>query len=325
LIGRFNVVAGVSGSGKSTLVRQVLLPALRRRLGLGSEQPGSYGSLEGFRTLRRAIAVDQSPIGRTPRSVPATFLGIWDTIRRLFAATPQAMVQGFGAARFSFNTPSGGRCQNCEGQGVVYHEMSFLPDVVTPCPVCNGKRFEPRTLEIRYMGHSIGDVLELTAEEAAEVFANHVNICRPLRTLSDLGAGYIRLGQGSHTLSGGEAQRLKLASELTATTRHEPTLYVLDEPTTGLHLADVTKLIDVLSRLIERGDTLVVIEHHPEVIAGADWVVELGPGGGRRGGRIVACGPPRQVARSNTATASVLRDLFAQGQSVCSSALRTAT
>jgi excinuclease ABC subunit A len=197
-----------------------------------------------------------------------------------------------------------------EGQGVITHEMSFLLDVVTPCASCGGKRFEPRTLDVKYNGLSIGDVLDLTAEEATEFFAHHRRIAAPLRTLTDLGAGYIHLGQGSHTLSGGEAQRLKLATELTATVKHEKTLYVLDEPTTGLHLADVSKLVNVLGRLVERGDTLVVIEHHPVVIAGADHVVELGPDGGDRGGRIVAEGPPSVVARRKTATGQVLAELF---------------
>jgi excinuclease ABC subunit A len=311
-LSRFTVVAGVSGSGKSTLVRQVMLPALRRKLGLKDETPGAHGELWGHAGLRRAVAVDQSPIGRTPRSVPATFLGIWDDIRRLFAATTEARMAGFGAARFSFNTPAGGRCETCAGQGSITHEMSFLPDAVTTCPDCEGARFEPRTLAIRYLGLSVGEVLSLTAEQAADVFANHPRIAAPLRTLVDLGAGYVTLGQGSHTLSGGEAQRLKLAAELTATVRHEATLYVLDEPTTGLHLADVSKLMDVLGRLVTRGDTLVVIEHHPVVIAGADWVVELGPEGGERGGRVVASGTPRSVARRQTATAQVLREVFAR-------------
>jgi excinuclease ABC subunit A len=305
-LGRFTVVAGVSGSGKSTLVRQVLLPALREKLKLVGDEPGEHDAIRGFDSLRRAVAVDQSPIGRTPRSVPATFLGIWDPIRRLYASTPDGKVAGFSASRFSFNTPSGGRCPECAGQGVITHEMSFLPDVVTPCASCGGKRFEPRTLDVKYNGLSIGDVLDLTAEEATEFFAHHRRIAAPLRTLTDLGAGYIHLGQGSHTLSGGEAQRLKLATELTATVKHEKTLYVLDEPTTGLHLADVSKLVNVLGRLVERGDTLVVIEHHPVVIAGADHVVELGPDGGERGGRIVAEGPPSVVARKRTATGSVL-------------------
>lgn len=310
VLGRFNAICGVSGSGKSTLIQKVLLPALRKRLGLVAEEPGKFRSLEGVESLRRAIAVDQSPIGRTPRSVPATFLGIWDDIRRLFAATPDAKMRGYDAARFSFNTKRGGQCSTCEGQGAITHEMSFLPDVVAACPACGGKRFEPSTLEVRYLGLSIGDVLELTAEEAARVFEHHPAIAAPLRTLADLGTGYVTLGQGSHTLSGGEAQRLKLAAELTASSRHEPTLYVLDEPTTGLHLLDIVKLMRVLGRLVERGDTLVVIEHHPLVLAGADHLVELGPDGGERGGRIVAAGPPERVARGKTATAPVLREIL---------------
>jgi excinuclease ABC subunit A len=309
-LGFFTVVAGVSGSGKSTLVRHVLLPALRQKLGLVTEAPGKFKSLRGHQGLERAVAVDQAPIGRTPRSTPATFLGIWDTIRKLFASTNEAKIAGFEATRFSFNSNGGGRCPTCEGQGVITHEMSFLPDVVTPCPTCDGMRFEAQTLEIKYLGRSIGDVLKLTAEQAVELFANHPTVSAPLQTMADLGAGYITLGQGSHTLSGGEAQRLKLAAELTATRRHEKTLYVLDEPTTGLHIADVAKLMTVLGRLVERGDTLIVIEHHPQVIAGADHLIELGPEGGAQGGEIVAAGSPARVAKGKTATAAVVRALL---------------
>ncbi|MEZ4231413.1 MAG: excinuclease ABC subunit UvrA [Polyangiaceae bacterium] len=305
-LGRLNVVAGVSGSGKSTLVRQVLLPAVRRQLGLVAETPGAFARLGDTAELQRAISVDQSPIGRTPRSVPATFLGIFDDLRRLYAATPEAKVRGFDASRFSFNTPRGGRCTTCDGQGAITHEMSFLPDVITTCPACDGQRFEPSTLEVQYRGLSIGDVLNLSAEQAVHAFEHHPRVVQPLRTLVDLGAGYVRLGQGSHTLSGGEAQRLKLASELTEGARHQPTLYVLDEPTTGLHLSDVGRLVHVLGRLVERGDTLVVIEHHPQVIASADWVVELGPEGGEAGGRIVAEGTPSDLRRVKTATGRVL-------------------
>jgi excinuclease ABC subunit A len=310
-LGRFTVVAGVSGSGKSTLVRKVLLPALKQKLGLVTEAPGPFKALSGGAALKRAVSVDQSPIGRTPRSVPATFLGIWDHIRRIYAATPDAKLRGFEPSRFSFNTGRGGQCPTCEGQGAITHEMSFLPDVVSACPTCDGLRFEPRTLEVRYMDRSIGDVLKMTAEDAVRVFENHPKVAAPLRTLCDLGAGYIALGQGSHTLSGGEAQRLKLAVELTQTSLHTTTLYVLDEPTTGLHMADVARLMNVLSRLVERGDTLVVIEHHPEVMAGADYLIELGPEGGERGGRVVAAAAPRVVARAKTPTAQVLRQLFA--------------
>lgn len=309
-LGRFTVVAGVSGSGKSTLIRHVLLPALRDKLKLVSEPAGAYRTLKGYQGLVRAIAVDQSPIGRTPRSTPATFLGIWDTIRKLFAASNAAKMAGFAASRFSFNSKGGGQCSTCEGQGVITHEMSFLPDVVTPCPTCEGLRFEAQTLDVQFLGRSIGEVLLLTAEEAVELFANHPTVSAPLKTLADLGAGYITLGQGSHTLSGGEAQRLKLAAELTATKHHEKTLYVLDEPTTGLHIADVAKLMAVLGRLVDRGDTLLVIEHHPQVIAGADYLVELGPEGGAQGGKIVAAGTPAKVAKGKTATASVVRSVL---------------
>jgi excinuclease ABC subunit A len=312
-LGRMTVVAGVSGSGKSTLVQKVLYPAVRRALKLVGPEPGAHDALRVPKELCRAVAVDQSPIGRTPRSVPATFLGVWDDVRKLFAASPEAKVRGYGPARFSFNSAAaGGRCPGCDGNGVIAHEMSFLPDVTTPCEACGGGRFEPQTNDVRYLGLSIGDVLDLTAEDAVKLFAAHPRIRGPLATMCDLGVGYLHLGQGSHTLSGGEAQRLKLANELTATTRHEPTLYVLDEPTTGLHLADVARLLRVLDRLVERGDTLVIVEHHPAVIASADHVIELGPEGGEAGGRVVAVGTPRAVAARPTATGAVLKALFAR-------------
>jgi len=305
--GLLTVVCGVSGSGKSTLVRSVFLPALLAQLGRKTKAAGPFESLTGLEGIARATAVDQSPIGRTPRSVPATFLGIFDHLRRLFAQCPDAKVRGFSASRFSFNTAAGGRCTLCEGQGVQSHEMSFLPDVVTTCPACEGYRFDERTLEVRYLGLNIGEVLQLSAADACRVFAAHPKITRPLAVLDELGAGYVTLGQGSHTLSGGEAQRLKLAAELAAGQNHEPTLYVLDEPTTGLHLSDVGRLIDVLSKLTARGDTLVVIEHHPDVIASADWVIELGPEGGPSGGRVVFSGTPERLAQKQTATGQVLR------------------
>ncbi|HSO00472.1 MAG TPA: excinuclease ABC subunit A, partial [Candidatus Nanopelagicales bacterium] len=284
--------------------------AARRALDLEAPEPGPHDALHLPPGLFRALAVDQSPIGRTSRSVPATFLGIWDEVRRLYASCPDAQVRGYGPARFSFNTGSGGRCPTCEGQGVISHEMAFLPDAITVCEACRGCRFEPATLDVRYQGLSIGEVLDLSAEEAVERFAHHPKIRAPLSTMCDLGVGYLHLGQGSHTLSGGEAQRLKLACELTAGARPKPTLYVLDEPTTGLHLADVAKLLDVLDRLVDRGDTLVIIEHHPAVIARADHVVELGPEGGAGGGRIVAEGAPREIAKKKTATGKVLKELF---------------
>jgi excinuclease ABC subunit A len=306
-LGRMTVVCGVSGSGKSTLVQKVFHPALRAALGLVAEAPGAFDGLRGHEHVRRALAVDQTPIGRSPRSVPATFLGVFDEIRKLFAALPDAKTQGFGAARFSFNTPKGGRCPACEGQGVIVAEMAFLPDVAAPCETCGGSRFEPATLDVRYAGHSIGDVLRLTAEDACSVFSAHRKIARPLETLVALGVGYLALGQSSATLSGGEAQRLKLAAELTALATHERTVYVLDEPTTGLHLADVRLLVGALDGLVERGDTLVVVEHHPDVIRCADWIVELGPDAGARGGAIVFEGPPEKLLRASTATGRALR------------------
>jgi excinuclease ABC subunit A len=311
-VGRMTVVAGVSGSGKSTLVRQVFYPALRKALKLETPTPLPNDGITGHKHVARAIAVDQSPIGRTPRSVPATFLGIFDPIRKLFASTPEAQIRGFKPTRFSFNSTSksgGGRCCACDGQGMVVSEMSFLPDVVSPCEACNGMRFEPSTLDVKYLGRSIGEVLKMTVREACDLFAAHPSINKSLKILDDLGVGYLALGQGSNTLSGGEAQRLKLAAELAETAKRLPTLYVLDEPTTGLHMNDVRKLLDVLQRLVARGDTLVVIEHHPDVIASADHVIELGPEGGNAGGIVVAEGTPDDIARAKTATGRVLRDM----------------
>jgi excinuclease ABC subunit A len=308
-VGRMCVVAGVSGSGKSTLVQRVFFPALRERLGLVTEAPGAHASLRVPKGIKRALAVDQSPIGRTPRSVPATFLGVWDELRKLFAGLPEAKARGWTPARFSFNTPAGGRCTACDGQGSIVAEMAFLPEVVSPCETCLGLRFEPSTLDVTWSGLSIGDVLRLSAEEAATVFAAFRKIAAPLRTITELGCGYLSLGQGSNTLSGGEAQRLKLAGELTAGMAHEPTVYVLDEPTTGLHLEDVGRLVQVLDRLVERGDTLVIVEHHPDVIANADWVIELGPEAGDAGGRVVFEGEPHALAKQKTATGRALAEI----------------
>ncbi len=305
-VGRLTVVAGVSGSGKSTLVSKVLYPAARRALGLEAPAPLALDRLVVPKSIGRALAIDQSPIGRTSRSVPATFLGVFDEIRKIFARSPEAQVRGFSPARFSFNSAGGGRCSLCAGQGSTSHEMSFLPDVTTPCEVCLGARFDPPTLEVRYLGLSIGEVLDLSIEEAATVFAAHPRISGPLSLMVDLGVGYLKLGQGSSTLSGGEAQRLKLATELHSSPRSKPTLYVLDEPTTGLHGSDVERLMGVLSRLVDAGHTLVVIEHHPAVIRNADWVIELGPEGGKHGGTIVAQGTPREIAAQPTATGRVL-------------------
>jgi excinuclease ABC subunit A len=303
---RFNVVCGVSGAGKSTLVRAVLLPALRQSLGLVSERPGAFKSLRGHKGILRALSVDQAPIGRSPRSVPATFLGIWDEIRKVFAALPEAKVRGYSAGHFSFNGKTSGRCKECEGQGVIVSEMSFLPEVASTCASCNGLRFDDATGEIRYRKLGVGDALRLTVAEALPFFAAFPKITRPLKTLVELGLGYIQIGQGSHTLSGGEAQRLKLAAELTASARHEPTLYVLDEPTTGLHLSDVRRLVTMLDALVARGDTLVVIEHHPDIIRNADRVIELGKGGGPEGGRIVFEGNVTALLRAKTPTSRAL-------------------
>ena len=324
--GRMISVVGVSGSGKSTLVRKVFYPALRKALGLVAEPALPHASLKVPKEIARAVVVDQSPIGRTPRSVPATFLGVWDEVRKLYAGLPEAKVRGYTAARFSFNSAAaGGRCALCEGQGVIVSEMSFLPDVVTPCGACNGARYEPATLGVRYMGRSIGEALELSAEEAVRVFANHPKITRPLATLNAMGLGYLKLGQGSHTLSGGEAQRLKLALELTAGAAHEPTVYVLDEPTTGLHLQDARKLVTVFDKLVQRGDTLLIVEHHPDVILASDWVIELGPEAGEEGGELVFEGTPAELMRSKTVTAIALRgegsSLGAAGRSKPKSAL----
>ena len=314
-VGRMCVVAGVSGSGKSTLVQKVFFPALRKQLKLVADTPGAHNAIRVPKTIKRALAVDQSPIGRTPRSVPATFLGIWDEIRKLFAGLPEAKARGWTPARFSFNTPTGGRCTACDGQGAIVAEMSFLPEVVTPCETCQGLRFEPSTLDVKWSGLSIGDVLRLSAEEAAMVFAAFRKIAGPLKTITELGCGYLSIGQGSNTLSGGEAQRLKLAGELTAGMAHEPTVYVLDEPTTGLHLSDVGRLVKVLDRLVERGDTLVIVEHHPDVIANADWVVELGPEAGDAGGAIVFEGEPKQLLKRKTATGRALGAIAAAASS----------
>jgi excinuclease ABC subunit A len=259
--------------------------------------------------------------------VPATFLGVWDHVRKIYAATPDAQVRGYDRARFSFNSAAaGGRCPGCEGNGVIAHEMSFLPDVTTVCEACGGSRFEPATRDVRYLGLSIGDALDLTAAEAARAFAAHPKIRAPLETMCDLGVGYLHLGQGSHTLSGGEAQRLKLASELTAGTRHEPTLYVLDEPTTGLHFEDIRKLLGVLQSLVDKGNTVIVIEHNLDVIKTADWVVDMGPEGGSGGGLVVAVGTPEEIALAEEShTGTFLAPMLAWRAAVKPARKRAAT
>ncbi|MCB9591490.1 MAG: excinuclease ABC subunit UvrA [Sandaracinaceae bacterium] len=311
-LGCLNVVTGVSGSGKTTLVRSVLLPAVRRELGLVADAPGPFRSVKGVAEhLGRAVEVDQSPIGRTPRSVPATYVDVWNQVRALLAATPTARARGWGPSRFSFNTAEG-RCPECSGNGSLKIEMAFLPDVHVPCESCRGMRFTPETLEVKLYGRSAGELLRLDIDEAAEVFSAIPKVAHPLALLGELGLGYLELGQASNTLSGGEAQRLKLVAEL-GTAASGPTLYVLDEPTTGLHRTDVQRLLTVLGRFVERGDTVVVIEHHPDVIAAADWVVDLGPDGGDGGGRVVVQGPPEKVAACDAShTGAVLREVLSR-------------
>jgi excinuclease ABC subunit A len=293
-LGLFVAVTGVSGAGKSTLVNHVLLPAAARALHRAEGRVGAHAKVTGLEHVDKVIDIDQSPIGRTPRSNPATYTKVFDAIRDFFALLPEARMHGYTPGRFSFNV-KGGRCEACEGEGVKQVEMHFLPDVYVPCEVCHGKRFNEATLQVRYNGLSIADVLDLTVDEALALFRHHPNIRRPLETLADVGLGYITLGQSSPTLSGGEAQRVKLSRELSRRSTGR-TLYVLDEPTTGLHFDDIQRLLRVLDRLVEGGNTVVVIEHNLDVIKTADWVIDLGPEGGDDGGRVVATGTPEQVA-----------------------------
>ncbi len=287
-------VTGVSGSGKSTLVNGILYRALAKRLYHARDQPGRHRRLEGFDEIDKIIHVDQSPIGRTPRSNAATYTGVFDRIRMLFAETPEAKVRGYQQGRFSFNV-KGGRCENCTGDGTIKIEMNFLPDVYVPCEVCHGARYNRETLEVHYKGRTIAEVLDMPIEEAADFFAAIPGIARHLRTLVEVGLGYVRMGQPAPTLSGGEAQRVKLAAELQKRSTGR-TMYVLDEPTTGLHFEDTRKLIGVLNRLVDQGNTVVVIEHNLDVIRTSDWVIDLGPEGGSRGGQVIATGTPEQVA-----------------------------
>lgn len=292
-LGTFTVVTGVSGSGKSTLVNEILYKRLAADLNRARTKPGRHRSIEGLEHLDKVIEIDQSPIGRTPRSNPATYTGVFDLIRELMAQTPEAKMRGYKAGRFSFNV-RGGRCEACKGDGIIKIEMHFLPDVYVPCEVCKGARYNRETLEVHYKGKTIADILNMTVDEAVEFFRPLPRIYRKMQTLQDVGLGYIRLGQPATTLSGGEAQRVKLATELSrrATGR---TIYILDEPTTGLHTADVHRLLDVLQRLVDAGNTVLVIEHNLDVIKQADWIIDLGPEGGDRGGRVVAEGTPEDV------------------------------
>ena len=294
-VGLITAVTGVSGSGKSSLVNEILYPALASRLNGAKVREGKYSSIDGVEFFDKIIAIDQSPIGRTPRSNPATYTGVFSAIRDLFASTPDAKERGYKSGRFSFNV-AGGRCENCDGDGIIKIEMHFLPDIYVPCEVCKGKRYNRETLQVKYKGKSISDVLEMTVDEACELFRPISSIYNKIKTLQDVGLGYIKLGQSSTTLSGGEAQRVKLATELSKRST-DNTLYVLDEPTTGLHSYDVDKLITVLQRLQSAGNTVVVIEHNLDVIKIADYVIDLGPEGGDNGGMVVACGSPEEVAK----------------------------
>jgi excinuclease ABC subunit A len=312
-LGVFVSITGVSGSGKSTLVNEILYRRLAQVLSKAKERPGAHDKIEGIEHIDKVIDIDQSPIGRTPRSNPATYTGLFTPIRELFAAVPEARLRGYTPGRFSFNV-KGGRCEACAGDGIIKIEMQFLPDVYVPCEVCGGKRYNREALEIHYKGKSIAEVLEMTVEEAFKFFENVPIAESKLRTLNDVGLGYIHLGQPATTLSGGEAQRIKLATELSrrATGR---TLYILDEPTTGLHFADVERLLEVLHRLVDAGNTVVVIEHNLDVVKTADWIVDLGPEGGKAGGEVIAEGTPEAVARVRRSfTGRYLRDLLATGE-----------
>jgi excinuclease ABC subunit A len=295
-LGKMVVVSGVSGSGKSSLINDILAKELAARLMRANEVPGRHEEIEGIKQLDKVIDIDQSPIGRTPRSNPATYTGLFTPIRELFASTPEAKLRGYSPGRFSFNV-KGGRCENCAGDGIIKIEMHFLPDVYVPCEVCHGKRYNREALEIHYKGKTISDVLAMTCETALEFFENIPSIARKLQTLVDVGLGYIALGQPATTLSGGEAQRIKLASELSRRPTGK-TLYILDEPTTGLHMEDVNKLLGVLHALVDTGNSMVIIEHNLDVIKNGDWVIDMGPEGGAGGGQIVAEGTPEQIAKA---------------------------
>ena len=288
-------MTGVSGSGKSSLINEILYKALAKKLNRARTIPGDHDGIDGVEQLDKIIAIDQSPIGRTPRSNPATYTGVFDLIRDLFAATTDAKAKGYSKGRFSFNV-KGGRCEACSGDGIIKIEMHFLPDVYVPCEVCGGKRYNRETLEVKYKGKSIYDVLNMTVEEALKFFENVPSIARKIATLNDVGLSYIRLGQPSTELSGGEAQRIKLATELSRRGTGK-TIYILDEPTTGLHFADVHKLVEILRKLSEGGNTVVVIEHNLDVIKTADYIIDMGPEGGDRGGTVIAKGTPEEIMK----------------------------
>ena len=295
-LGVFTCITGVSGSGKSTLVNEVLYKYIAREINKSNEKPGKCKEIRGIQNIDKIINIDQSPIGRTPRSNPATYTGVFDIIRDIFATTNEAKLRGYEKGRFSFNV-SGGRCEACQGDGIIRIEMHFLPDIYVPCEVCKGHRYNRETLEVKYKGKSISDVLEMTVEEALDFFSNIPRIKQKIQTLYDVGLGYIKLGQPSTTLSGGEAQRIKLATELSKRATGK-TLYILDEPTTGLHIADVHKLVDILQRLVDTGNSIIVIEHNLDLIKTADHIIDLGPEGGDKGGEVIAIGTPEQICKN---------------------------
>ena len=295
-LGKLILVTGVSGSGKSTLINETLQPILSQHFYRSLKRPMPYESIEGLEYIDKVVNVDQSPIGRTPRSNPATYTGVFADIRNLFVNLPEAKIRGYKPGRFSFNV-KGGRCETCGGNGYKTIEMNFLPDIQVPCEECQGRRYNRETLEVRYKGKSIADVLDMTINQAVEFFENVPDILRKIKTIQDVGLGYIKVGQPSTTLSGGESQRIKLATEL-AKKDTGKTLYILDEPTTGLHFEDIRILMQVLRRLVDRGNTVIIIEHNLDVIRQADWIIDMGPEGGRRGGEILTCGTPADVAKS---------------------------
>ena len=293
-LGIFTCVTGVSGSGKSSLVNEIIYKHLVAKLNRARTRPGRFTDMTGSEYLDKVIMIDQSPIGRTPRSNPATYTGVFNDIRDLFSQTNEAKAKGYGPGRFSFNI-KGGRCEACEGDGIIKIEMHFLPDVFVPCEVCKGHRYNRETLEVRYKGKNIFEVLDMTVSEGVEFFANIPKIYNKLKTLEEVGLGYIKIGQSSTTLSGGEAQRIKLAAELAKRSTGK-TIYILDEPTTGLHTADVRKLIEILQKLTDGGNTVLVIEHNLDVIKTADYLIDMGPEGGSGGGTVIASGTPEEVA-----------------------------